>query len=102
MSTLLELLRQGHSPEHAAKEAALLRLRPVLMTALVAALGFVPMMLADGVGAEVQRPLATVVVGGLVTSTLLTLIILPTLYPLLAPRPSPKPPEEAPRYPEEA
>ncbi len=58
--------------------------RPVLMTALVAALGFVPMMLATGVGAEVQRPLATVVVGGLVTSTLLTLLVLPALYPWLA------------------
>ncbi|MBL9041725.1 MAG: efflux RND transporter permease subunit [Myxococcales bacterium] len=102
MSTLLELLRQGHSPEHAAKEAALLRLRPVLMTALVAALGFVPMMLAQGIGAEVQRPLATVVVGGLVTSTLLTLIILPTLYPLLAPRRVSELPKEAQRYPEEA
>ncbi|NPC86253.1 efflux RND transporter permease subunit, partial [Pyxidicoccus fallax] len=56
----------------------------VLMTALVAALGFIPMMLARGVGAEVQRPLATVVVGGLVTSTLLTLVILPTLYPWFA------------------
>ena len=53
------------------------------MTALVAALGFMPMMLAHGVGAEVQRPLATVVVGGLVTSTLLTLVILPSLYPRL-------------------
>ena len=54
---------------------------------LVAALGFVPMMLADGVGAEVQRPLATVVVGGLVTSTVLTLLILPTLYPFFARKP---------------
>ena len=53
------------------------------MTALVAALGFIPMVLARGVGAEVQRPLATVVVGGLVTSTLLTLVILPSLYPRL-------------------
>jgi cobalt-zinc-cadmium resistance protein CzcA len=71
-------------------EAALLagrtRLRPVMTTALVAALGFVPMMLASGVGAEVQRPLATVVVGGLVTSTLLTLLVLPVLYPVLAGR----------------
>ena len=56
----------------------------MLMTALVAALGFVPMMLATGVGSEVQRPLATVVVGGLVTSTLLTLVILPSLYPWFA------------------
>ena len=57
-----------------------MRLRPVLMTALVASLGFVPMALASGAGAEVQRPLATVVIGGLVTSTLLTLLVLPTLY----------------------
>ena len=56
------------------------RLRPVLMTALVASLGFIPMALATSAGAEVQRPLATVVIGGLITSTLLTLLILPTLY----------------------
>jgi cobalt-zinc-cadmium resistance protein CzcA len=55
-------------------------MRPVLMTALVASLGFVPMALAAGSGAEVQRPLATVVIGGLVTSTALTLLVLPTLY----------------------
>jgi cobalt-zinc-cadmium resistance protein CzcA len=71
----------GAEPREAARRAALARLRPVLMTALVAALGFVPMMLATGVGAEVQRPLATVVVGGLVTSTFLTLVILPSLFP---------------------
>ena len=59
------------------------RLRPVLMTALVAALGFLPMALSHGAGAEVQRPLATVVIGGLVTSTLLTLIVLPTLYDMV-------------------
>jgi cobalt-zinc-cadmium resistance protein CzcA len=64
----------------AAREGALRRLRPVLTTALVAALGFVPMALATGEGAEVQRPLATVVIGGLVSSTLLTLLVLPTLY----------------------
>jgi cobalt-zinc-cadmium resistance protein CzcA len=57
-------------------------MRPVLMTALVASLGFVPMALATGSGAEVQRPLATVVIGGLVTSTLLTLFVLPTVYGL--------------------
>lgn len=68
----------------AAADAARDRARPVLMTALVAALGFVPMALAHGIGAEVQRPLATVVVGGLGTSTLLTLLILPALYPRLA------------------
>lgn len=64
----------------AAREGALRRLRPVLTTALVASLGFVPMALTTGAGAEVQRPLATVVIGGLVTSTLLTLLVLPTLY----------------------
>ncbi len=57
-----------------------MRLRPVLMTALVASLGFVPMALATGTGAEVQRPLATVVIGGIISSTLLTLIVLPGLY----------------------
>ena len=56
------------------------RLRPVLMTALVASLGFVPMAIARSAGAEVQRPLATVVIGGLITSTFLTLLILPTVY----------------------
>ena len=67
-------------------EAARIRLRPVLMTALVASLGFVPMALATGAGAEVQRPLATVVIGGLVTSTLLTLLVLPTIYGWFAER----------------
>ena len=65
---------------HAVVEGALVRLRPVLMTALVASLGFVPMALNTGTGAEVQRPLATVVIGGIVSSTLLTLIVLPVLY----------------------
>ena len=59
---------------------AILRLRPVLMTACVASLGFVPMALATGTGAEVQRPLATVVIGGIISSTLLTLVLLPILY----------------------
>jgi cobalt-zinc-cadmium resistance protein CzcA len=66
--------------ERAVREGALRRLRPVLMTALVASLGFVPMALATGAGAEVQRPLATVVIGGLITATLLTLFVLPALY----------------------
>ena len=57
-----------------------MRLRPVLMTALVASLGFVPMALATSAGAEVQRPLATVVIGGLITSTVLTLLVLPAIY----------------------
>ena len=64
-------------------EGALIRLRPVLMTALVASLGFVPMALNTGIGAEVQRPLATVVIGGIVSSTLLTLVVLPVLYRLV-------------------
>jgi cobalt-zinc-cadmium resistance protein CzcA len=66
--------------EQALREGALSRLRPVLMTALVAALGFVPMAFNVGAGAEVQRPLATVVIGGIVSSTLLTLLVLPVLY----------------------
>lgn len=61
-------------------EGALTRLRPVLMTALVASLGFIPMALNSGTGAEVQRPLATVVIGGILSSTLLTLVVLPALY----------------------
>jgi cobalt-zinc-cadmium resistance protein CzcA len=63
-----------------------LRLRPVLMTALVASLGFVPMALSTGTGAEVQKPLATVVIGGLISSTLLTLVVLPALYRMFAGR----------------
>jgi cobalt-zinc-cadmium resistance protein CzcA len=61
-------------------EGAMLRLRPILMVALVAALGFLPMALNTGTGAEVQRPLATVVIGGIISSTLLTLLVLPGLY----------------------
>jgi heavy metal efflux system protein len=72
--------RSGEPPEHAALEAACDRLRPVLATALVAALGFLPMAIATGTGAEVQRPLATVVIGGLVTASLVTLLALPALH----------------------
>jgi cobalt-zinc-cadmium resistance protein CzcA len=72
----------GLSMEQAVQDAALVRLRAVLMTALVASLGFVPMALSTGVGAEVQRPLATVVIGGVISSTLLTLLVLPVLYDL--------------------
>jgi cobalt-zinc-cadmium resistance protein CzcA len=86
ISRVRTLELEGHDAGSAVREAARGRMRPVLMTALVAALGFVPMMLATGVGAEVQRPLASVVVGGLVTSTLLTLVVLPALYPWLAAR----------------
>lgn len=70
----------GMEPSEAIYEGALSRLRPVLMTALIAALGLIPMLLSTGVGSEVQRPLATVVVGGLLSSTLLTLLLLPALY----------------------
>ena len=80
VSYFIELRRQGRGVEEAVLEGAELRLRPVLMTALVAGLGFVPMALSSGAGAEVQRPLATVVIGGLVTSTALTLLVLPALY----------------------
>lgn len=77
-----QLRREGVALEEAIQRGALTRLRPVLMTALVASLGFVPMALATGTGAEVQRPLATVVIGGLISSTMLTLVLLPALYRL--------------------
>ena len=80
VSYINKLREEGKSVADAVKEGAETRLRPVLMTALVASLGFIPMALATSAGAEVQRPLATVVIGGLITSTLLTLLILPTLY----------------------
>jgi len=73
-------LEGGISLQDAIFEGALSRLRPVLMTACIAALGLIPMLLSTGVGSEVQRPLATVVVGGLFSSTLLTLFVLPVLY----------------------
>jgi cobalt-zinc-cadmium resistance protein CzcA len=75
-----QLREEGAPLEQAVRDGASTRLRPVLMTALVASLGFVPMAVSTGAGAEVQRPLATVVIGGLVTSTLLTLLVLPTIY----------------------
>ncbi|HKW15721.1 MAG TPA: CusA/CzcA family heavy metal efflux RND transporter [Candidatus Krumholzibacteria bacterium] len=80
VSRFNSLRDEGASAHDAAYEGALERLRPVLMTALVASLGFVPMAIAHGTGAEVQRPLATVVIGGLISSTLLTLLVLPVLY----------------------
>jgi heavy metal efflux system protein len=86
VSYVVERRRQGATATEAARDGALVRLRPVLMTALVASLGFVPMALATSAGAEVQRPLATVVIGGLVTSTLLTLLVLPAVYSWLAGR----------------
>jgi cobalt-zinc-cadmium resistance protein CzcA len=75
-----ELRKRGMDPIQASAEGAMIRMRPVLMTALVATLGFVPMALSHGSGAEVQRPLATVVIGGLLTSSLLTLFVLPAVY----------------------
>ena len=80
LSFIRELRHEGHALELAIVHGAMTRLRPVLMTALVASLGFVPMALNVGTGAEVQRPLATVVIGGIVSSTLLTLLLLPALY----------------------
>lgn len=77
-----QLIKQNHPLEEAIKLSAMTRLRPVLMTALVASLGFIPMAIATGTGAEVQKPLATVVIGGLISSTLLTLLVLPALYSL--------------------
>ena len=81
VSYIVRLRQDGNTARIAAYEGALIRLRPVLMTALVAMLGFIPMALSHGAGAEVQKPLATVVIGGLVTSSLLTLLVLPALYP---------------------
>ena len=81
--TFIERLRrEGRLLVDAVREGAMTRLRPVLMTALVASLGFVPMAIATGAGAEVQRPLATVVIGGIISSTILTLLVLPALYVL--------------------
>ena len=80
LTTVKKLRAQGHGPREAAREGAEGRLRAVMMTATVAALGFLPMALSTSAGAEVQRPLATVVIGGLVTATFLTLFVLPTVY----------------------
>ena len=83
VSFIRDLIHDGFSVEKAIIQGALTRLRPVLTTALVASLGFVPMALNTGIGSEVQRPLATVVIGGIISSTLLTLFVLPVLYRLL-------------------
>jgi cobalt-zinc-cadmium resistance protein CzcA len=96
VSCINQLRGDGMALEEAIKKGALLRLRPVLMTALVASLGFVPMALATGTGAEVQKPLATVVIGGLISSTFLTLVVLPALYRMFSgrskvPTPAPTP-----------
>jgi len=86
VSTVRQYLARGKPLRVAIEEAAQDRLRPVLMTALVAALGFLPMALNTGFGAEVQRPLATVVIGGVISSTLLTLVVLPVLYSMMGAR----------------
>ena len=77
---LNQLIKDGVSIDEASVKGAMLRLRPVLMTALTTALGLIPLLLATGIGSEVQRPLATVVIGGLITSTALTLLVLPAIY----------------------
>jgi cobalt-zinc-cadmium resistance protein CzcA len=86
VSAIRQVLAAGATLSDAIEAGALQRLRPVLMTALVASLGFLPMALNSGIGAEVQRPLATVVIGGVISSTFLTLLVLPVLYTLLGPR----------------
>jgi cobalt-zinc-cadmium resistance protein CzcA len=83
VSFIRELFKEGLSLDDAIIQGALTRLRPVITTALVASLGFIPMALNTGIGSEVQRPLATVVIGGIISSTLLTLVVLPALYRLL-------------------
>jgi cobalt-zinc-cadmium resistance protein CzcA len=79
--------QQGLDVEQAVLTGCVMRLRPVLMTALVALLGLVPLAFAHGIGSEVQRPLAVVVIGGLVSSTFLTLVVLPVLYKWIEDRP---------------
>jgi cobalt-zinc-cadmium resistance protein CzcA len=80
LTYIKQLIEEGRMKDEAIRVGALTRLRPVVITALVASLGFVPMALATGTGAEVQKPLATVVIGGLISATLLTLVVLPALY----------------------
>lgn len=91
LTTVKRAREAGATAQEAAREGSRERLRPVLMTALVASIGFVPVAVSTGTGAEVQRPLATVVIGGLVTSTLLTLLVLPTLYAWVEGRRSKRP-----------
>jgi cobalt-zinc-cadmium resistance protein CzcA len=86
VSTNNSLLEKGRSIREAVVEGAVTRLRPVLMTSVLASLGFLPMALATSIGAEVQRPLATVVIGGLISSTILTLLLLPALYSWFLPK----------------
>ena len=83
VSYIMQLQKRGYPVAQAVVEGAHVRLRPVMMTAMVAIVGLLPKIFSDGTGAEVQRPLATVVLGGLVSATILTLIVLPTLYKLI-------------------
>lgn len=94
VSYINQLYQDGMPMEEAVATGAMLRLRPVLMTATVASLGLVPLLLSTGIGSEVQRPLATVVVGGLISSTLLTLILIPALYKWFAIRVGEEEPEQ--------
>jgi cobalt-zinc-cadmium resistance protein CzcA len=87
VTSIQDLVRDGVDRTRASAAGAMARLRPVVMTALVASLGFVPMAIGTGAGAEVQKPLATVVIGGLISTTLLTLFVLPTLYARFGRRP---------------
>jgi cobalt-zinc-cadmium resistance protein CzcA len=104
ISYIIKLREEGNHGDEAIINGCLLRLRPVLMTALVALLGLIPLALAHGIGSEVQRPLAVVVIGGLITSTLLTLVVLPALFPWFEERREEAPPaapdEEEQRKPE--
>ena len=86
VSYLRNLWANGSVPADAIEKGASACLRTILMTALVASVGFIPMALSTGTGAEVQRPLATVVIGGVISSTLMTLVVLPILYSLVPPR----------------
>src|SRR5206468_11334398 len=86
VSAVEHLREDGALPHEASREAAITRLRPILMTALVAGLGFIPMAVATTPGAEFQRPLATVVIGGVITATLLNTLVLPAIYPWFVPR----------------
>jgi cobalt-zinc-cadmium resistance protein CzcA len=83
VSFIRKMIDDGADTLTAIHDGAMTRLRPVLMTALVASLGFIPMAINTGIGSEVQRPLATVVIGGIISSTILTLLVLPALYRLL-------------------
>ena len=91
VAAIRQLIEQGIGTREAVEQASMARLRPILMTGLVASLGFVPMAFSAGAGAEVQRPLATVVIGGLITSMLLKLVVLPALYPWFDPGPTQEP-----------